>query len=381
MLWLLATASFLVLFQIYLIAPLVPSLAKDFNASENLMGLAVPAYTIPYGLSTLFYGALSDRYGRRPILIKLFGIMAVLTLLLGFSNSAAMFLFLRVLLGISTGGIVPIAIALIGDSYPYESRGKPIGLLYAAMSGGMALGSTIGAYLNPVIGWRNEFIITGVVCLGLFMLCLKFFKSFDEPLKKISTGAGTVIINSFRLLKSKSGWVLYACIFFNGVFHSGIFSWLGYYFVKQYNLDDKAIGIALLGYGIPGMLMGVRIGKMADRSGRKKLIKLGLIAGALSVLMLCFNIPIWGAAAAVAVLSLGYDMTQPLFAGMVTEIGSSSNRGQAVSLSACLLFLGYGMGALLFQGFLQFSLTAAFTGFILLELSLLFFSRNLIENK
>ena len=377
MLWLLSTASFLVLFQIYLIAPLISSLGKDLNASPSLIGLAVPAYTIPYGISTLFYGPLSDRLGRRAVLLTLLGLMGVLTLLMGFSRSTEMFLILRVLSGIITGGIVPIAISLIGDKYPFELRGKPIGMLYACMAGGMALGSTAGAYLNPIIGWRNEFIITGILCLLIFGIAMVFSNVFKSQLSAISIPVKEIITSSFKLLRYGQGKKLYPYIFLNGVFHSGIFSWLGYYFVNRYGLNDQQIGLALLGYGIPGMFLGVSIGKAADRSGRKNLTSIGLAAGAVSVMVMSFKVPLWIAAVAVTTLSLGYDMTQPLFAGMVTGISPDSNRGQAVSLAACLLFLGYGVGSLCFQQMLYFGLDFALWIFISLELILLFFAKAL----
>ena len=59
-----AAASFLVFFQAYLVAPLIPSLATEFHASPAFLGLLVPAYMLPYGISTLFYGPISDRFGR-----------------------------------------------------------------------------------------------------------------------------------------------------------------------------------------------------------------------------------------------------------------------------------------------------------------------------
>lgn len=87
----LAIASFLVMFQGYLVAPLIPALAKDFSVSTAITGLMVPAYTIPYGLATLFYGPLSDRYGRLPIILFLLAMMTIATFITALSSSALMF--------------------------------------------------------------------------------------------------------------------------------------------------------------------------------------------------------------------------------------------------------------------------------------------------
>jgi predicted MFS family arabinose efflux permease len=67
-LWLLSMAAALIFFQAYMIAPLIPKLSEIFGVSEQRIGLVVPAYMLVYGISILFYGALSDRVGRKRIL-------------------------------------------------------------------------------------------------------------------------------------------------------------------------------------------------------------------------------------------------------------------------------------------------------------------------
>lgn len=366
----LGAAAFLVMFQAYLVAPLIPALIRSFHSNQSIIGLVVPAFTIPYGISSLFYGPLSDRFGRKAIILSLLGFLAVSTILLGFSENAFEFLGIRGIVGVATGGIVPISVALMGDIYPYEKRGKPIGLLFSCMAGGMTFGSTLGAYLNPIIGWRMEFLITGMLGGILFLVVLFKPEIFRVQQVKVTISLKTIIKNSGTLLNSPKGKKVYSLIFLNGLFHSGIFAWLGYYFTVKYQLNDQGIGIALLGYGLPGMLMGVSIGKAADRVGRKKIVPLGLIIGAVMVFVLIFKTPLWVAGIAVAILSLGYDMTQPLFAGMISGLGNNSTRGQAMGLGACLLFLGYGIGSITFQLLLIAGLNYALMVFVALELVL-----------
>lgn len=377
----LGAAAFMVMFQAYMVAPLIPSLTKNFNTNQSLMGLAVPAFTIPYGISCLFYGPLSDRFGRKAVILSLLAALAVSTFAIAFCQSALQFLFIRVVNGVATGGIVPISIALMGDIYPYEKRGKPIGLLFAGMAGGMTFGSTLGAYLNPFIGWRMEFIITAVLSGSLFFAAFLKPGMFVTQQTKVTVGLKVIAKNSAQLLSSTEGRKVYSFIFLNGLFHSGVFAWLGYYFTVKYHLGDQGIGLALLGYGLPGMLMGITIGKAADRFGRRKIIPIGLIIGAATVMTLALKVPLIGAGIAVAVLSLGYDMTQPLFAGMISRLGSNAVRGQAMGLGACMLFLGYGAGSIVFQLLLTSGLDHALIIFSLLELSLTIASIKLFKNQ
>src|ERR1700728_3897340 len=79
----------------------------------------------------------------------------------------------RMLGGIATGGIVPIALALLGDLFPYAERGRPIGWIFGAIAGGMAFGSTCGAILNPLIGWRITSLLVGCAMAIIFLLAFK----------------------------------------------------------------------------------------------------------------------------------------------------------------------------------------------------------------
>ncbi len=92
-----AAAAFLVFFQAYLVAPLIPSLSLEFRASTDFLGLMVPAYMLPYGISTLFYGPISDRFGRKPVILTLLGLMVVNMAGVATSNTAVQMMVWRLL--------------------------------------------------------------------------------------------------------------------------------------------------------------------------------------------------------------------------------------------------------------------------------------------
>src|SRR5260370_25394482 len=168
---LLAGITLLIFFQAYMVAPMIPRLAILFGASTQMIGLAVPAYLIPYGLSTLFYGLLSDRIGRRRIMYASLFAFVALTALTVMSRNATEMICWRLLTGFGASGVVPLALALIGELYPYQERGRPLGWLFGAMAGGMAFGSTFGVLLEPVIGWRGVFLAVSTFgMIGLVLL-------------------------------------------------------------------------------------------------------------------------------------------------------------------------------------------------------------------
>src|SRR5207237_1882845 len=84
------------------------------------------------------------------------------------------------------------------------------------------------------------------------------------------------------LLGPGRGRRTYAYVLLNSFFHSGVFTWLGLFFARRYGLGEVGIGLALLGYGVPGFLLGPPIGRLADRWGRRWLIPAGLGIAALA---------------------------------------------------------------------------------------------------
>ena len=376
----LSAAAFIIFFQSYLVAPLIPSLAAQLHAPVSVLGMLVPAYMLPYGFSTLFYGPLSDRIGRKPVILALLAMMVFTIAGAATARTASQLLAWRVLGGITTGGIMPIGLALLGDLFPYEARGHALGWMFGSVAGGTAFGSTLGAFLNPIIGWRVEFMILSGFSVILLGFAIRLRHHFEGQLSSHPLSLGKVLRGYVSLFANSRAAKGYFYIFFNGVFHSGVFSWLGLYFAERYHLGDKGIGLALLGYGIPGMLLGPAIGRIADRIGRKRIIPLGLLIGGLAAAALIPSTPLLWPVLVAAVLSLGFDMSHPLLAGIITSV-APARRGLAMGMNAFVLFTGFGLGALAFETLLKHGFTTALAIFSSVQLALALLAIPLFGNE
>ncbi|HLR22957.1 MAG TPA: MFS transporter [Pseudogracilibacillus sp.] len=362
LLWVLAGATFLIFFQAFMVAPLIPMFSDVFGVSVEMVGLIVPAYLITYGVATLVYGVLSDRFGQRPVIFGSLISFILLTGLTAMVDSVSTMITIRLLTGLGAAGVVPISLALIGHLFPYHERGRALGWLFGAMAGGMAFGSAFGALLEPLITWQGLFL--GVAVLSLLVGFILFPYRFLMERKSPQEGSVDFhkLIGTYKaLLGSKRGIQTYSYVLFNGIFHSGIFTWLGLYFAQHYGLNETGIGLSILGYGIPGLLLGPLIGRLADRFGRSKLIPAGIIISGLSAITFALDLPLIAINFVVAFLSLGYDMTQPLLAGIVTDL--HPHRGVAMGLNVFMLFIGFGLGSLIFSGVLQWGISTAFVVF------------------
>ncbi|WP_260325956.1 MFS transporter [Paraburkholderia atlantica] len=367
----LAAVAFLVFFQAYMVAPIIPTLASAFDAPVDQVAWVVPAYLIPYGIGTLCYGVLGDRLGIHRVIFGSLVAFTVFAFATGTSTSIGQMTVWRVITGLGASGTVPLSIALVGRLYPMQQRGRALGWLFGAMAGGMALGSPLGAMLVPLVGWRGLFIIIGT--LGLFALFVlgRFRQYLAATVQPMGMPVRGVLQGYRDLLSDSRSRRTYGFVFLNSMFHSGVFAWLGVFIGQAYHVGPALIGAALLGYGIPGTVLGPVIGRMADRYGRATIIPFGLALGSVAVIALLVSMPLAVLPLVAMILSLGYDMTQPMFAGIVTTFGSK-RPGQAMGLNVFALFVGAGFGSFAFGALEQSSFELAFASFAALELLLAF---------
>ena len=358
MLAVLTAAAFVIFAQAFMVAPILPALARAFATTPAVAGLAVPAYLIPYGAMTLVWGPVSDRLGRRPVILASLAAFSALTGLTALAPTAGVFLGMRLVTALGASGVVPIALALIGDQVPYARRGRALGWIFGGMAGGMAFGAACGALAEPLLGWRGLFLAAAAAGLILLAAALILRALPATPRPAAPTPLRRVAAGFAGLLRTGRARRTYTYILINAVVQSGIYTWLGLFVHQRFGLGELGIGLTLLGYGIPGFLLGPLIGRAADRWGRARIIPAGVMLTAACALALAAPLPRAGVQAAIVLLSLGYDMTQPPLAGIVTDL--PGHRGQAMGLNVCTLFTGFGLGALLFQAALTAGFPAAY---------------------
>ncbi|UEC01702.1 MFS transporter [Burkholderia vietnamiensis] len=366
---LLAFATFVVFFQAYAIAPMLPQLATFFHSGVRDVGFAVPAYLLPYGVATLFTGLLADRLGIGRVMLTSLALFIVLVFVTALCQTLDALVAVRAITGIAASGIVPLALVVVAKLFPYAERGRPLGWIFGAMAGGMALGAPLGVMLTTSIGWQGVMVVIAILASITFLILWQRRDWLERGMKMPSMRFGEIIAGYGKLLGTARGARTYGYVLVNSIFHSGVFTWLSVYLNQRYQLSAEHVGLALLGYGVPGLLLGPVIGRAADRFGRGRLLPIGLALGAVATFLLLFDVPLIWFIVPVLLLSLGYDMTQPLLAGIVTDVGKA-RPGQAMGLNVCTLFVGFGLGSLIFRQLLGAGFPLAFGVFSAVEIAL-----------
>lgn len=152
--------------------PAVPGLAREFAVDPGVIQLTITLYLAGMAGAQLFLGPLSDRFGRRPVLIGSFAVAAVMSLAAAFVTSAAMLIVARVLqsFGASAGQV--ISRAVIRDVFDRDNAASMIGWVTMAMVLAPMLAPTLGGLIIENFGWRWVFAVTFVMAGGAALLGL-----------------------------------------------------------------------------------------------------------------------------------------------------------------------------------------------------------------
>jgi MFS family permease len=141
---------------------LAPFVAPDLHLSHAQVGLLASALALARAGSGLIFGAVSDRIGRRPVLIPTVFLFSVFSWLSGIARSFAELLTMRTLMGIAEGPTWPTMTSMIEASSEPKSRGRNIGIVVSASAlAGLALAPILTTQIAARFGWRAAFFVTG----------------------------------------------------------------------------------------------------------------------------------------------------------------------------------------------------------------------------
>ena len=361
-------ACMLLMFQAYLIAPLSPTLAKDF--SSTLINLAVPAFAIPFAIAAGGMVVLKPAVDLRKCFLVSLAALFAGTYVLSMAWSATAFLLIRALTGFGTGVMLPSALLLAIRPHDKKRSLNDMVLIIFALATGMTFGPSLGGWLNGLIGWQGLYRLIGILAALLFLLyCLK-----DKQEKPVRIVQYKMDIVKSPGLDWKNSY-LYSFVYLTGVFHSGVFVWISYYFSTQYGLDEFHIATDLFIFGLPGFVVTLL---MHYYQLDKKVLSILYIALGLTVaglLLLMGNLPLWMAECLLGIMSVGFGCSQPLFIGILKLPRAGISLIGPVAKGSGLLFAGYGSGPLMMIALLSVSLGAATFFLILLVLALAYSSR------
>jgi MFS transporter, DHA1 family, tetracycline resistance protein len=269
-----------------LILPLLPYYAETFGASEFVTGLLVASYAAMQLIGAPILGRLSDRYGRRPmLLVSIFGAF-IGFLFLGFANALWMLFASRILSGFM-GGNLSVAQAYIADVTDESNRSKGLGLVGAAFGLGFIIGPVTGGFLSQW-GYNVPSLLAAGLSMANLILVAAWLPESLSPEKRTQKGEKrtgfTFAALGAALQRPFTGSLLITRFFFGLAF--AIFQTIfALYALKKFQLNARDTGLVLTYVGVLSVFVqGFLIGQLTRRFREDLLISLSVVVMAFSLL-------------------------------------------------------------------------------------------------
>ena len=344
-----------------IVIPLAPFYAEHFGASAFTVGMLQASFSLMQLLFAPFWGRLSDRIGRRPvILIGLFG-SAACYLLFGLAESLTVLFIARMLAGIA-GANIATAQAYVADVTTQENRAKGMGMIGAAFGLGFIFGPAIGGVLSG-FGPTVPLLFAAALSFVNFVAAWFVLPESRKPAAEVRAR-----VSRFRALSEAvtlPGLPYLLLIFFlvTAAFSSfeATFALFG---EKHFGFTPSNIGYVFAFVGIVlTVVQGGLVGRMARRFGEPRLVPFAILmlAAGLALLPVARTIPML--LVACALLAVGSGFNNPSISSLISRISSADEQGGILgvsqSVSSLARIIGPFVGGAVYQ---RFGSTAPFGG-------------------
>jgi DHA1 family bicyclomycin/chloramphenicol resistance-like MFS transporter len=254
--------------------PSLPDIARLLGATTSQAQFTISAYLFGFAVGQILYGPVSDRYGRKPVLMVAVGLYTAASLACALSTSIDMLLVSRALQAVGGSGGIVLARAIVRDLYSGARAGRELSLIGSVMALAPVLAPVAGGVLQTGFGWRSIFFVlvfAGVFGAGVIWLLLpETLQQRGDPLSFRS------MTKSYGIVARNPAYLAYLGL--ASTSFAGLFAWIsGTSFVLQnlYGLSPVAFGIAFAGGSVGYMIGAGLAARMAMRLGLDTTIGIG----------------------------------------------------------------------------------------------------------
>lgn len=287
-LYILTFTLFVVMLGYGIVIPILPFYIESMQAGGLELGLLTASYALMRLIFGPIWGSLSDRVGRKPVLlIGIFGYVVTM-IWFGLATQLWMLFAARILSGVLSSATAPTTMAYIGDSTPEKERGGGMGLLGAAAGIGTIFGPVLGGFLADASLSTPFFVAAGMALLSFTLTAIFLPESLPEAARQTQDRGAKLLdlkgwwaalfspIGSLLLLTfiSTAGLMIFANVF-------------GLYALNKFGFGPEDVGVMLMVLGLVSALtQGLLAGPATRRLGDQMVIKIGLLGAAIGYLLM-----------------------------------------------------------------------------------------------
>jgi predicted MFS family arabinose efflux permease len=332
--------------------PVLPHVAEDFSISITTAASIAAGFALIYALVQPAVGAAADLFGKARLMTLCLALLGVACILGALTTSFSGLFATRILAGIASGGVFPVALGLTADLVAPAKRQVAIGRTMAGSMTGNLLGASASGIIGDFIGWRGVLVILGALGLIAAVAVAAGFRgaALTPPpktdLKTLRQGYRTIFANP-------NTRYCYSAVFVEGCCVFGLFPFIAAFL---FDLGEKSLsiaGIVIAGFAVGGLLYTLTVSRMLPRLGVKGMMIAGGCLVALQLGALAFG-PGWKLQfASMLAMGWGFYMIHGCLQVFASEL-SIGARATAMSLHSFFFFMGQTVGPLAYGLGLQY---------------------------
>ena len=323
-----------------IIIPLLPFYAETFGASPLVVGLLFAVFSLCQLVAAPILGDLSDRYGRRPILIiSLIGTV-VSFVMLALAQSLTMLFIARIVDGLS-GGNISTARAYVADVTEPKDRSRAFGLIGAAFGLGFILGPGISALLAPISYTAPIWAAAGITLVATAMA----FFWLPETVHRTHAGTGmpfrNVLVMMGRPVLRRVLLMDFAYWFAFAIFQTTF----ALFAAARFGFDAARTAFFFAAFAVLGaVVQGVFIRTIVQRLGDKRTFMLGLVFAATGLVAATLTHTVAFFAISLVPLALGIGFGHPTMSSMISRAARAEEQGRVQGAASAVESLGRTIG-------------------------------------
>jgi multidrug resistance protein len=320
-----------------MILPLLPYYALKLNATPELIGLMTATFSVAQLIAAPYWGRLSDRYGRRPILLIGLSASAVAYVIFGLATSVWLLFLSRLVQG-AGGGTTGVAQAYVADTIKPSGRAKALGWLSAATSAGVAIGPAIGSFSHAYLGPSAPGFVAAALCLINVAFAWRWLPESRVPTpaggtptvrRPVWAAAAEVLEHPARPV-SRLIW-----IYGTGMFaFSCLTSVLALFLNARFGVTEETIGYFYSYVGALSFLMrSLFLGPIVARFGETRTMRAGTGILVLGLLLYTVAPNVWALAFIIPLVPIGTALLFPSTTAMMSRLSPKEQLGTTMGVA------------------------------------------------
>jgi len=321
--------------------PVLPHIADEFGVSIATAAGFSAVFAFTFAIIQPVLGAAADMFGKARLMIVCLVLLGLANILGAISTSFPLLFATRILAGIGSGGVFPVALGLTSDLVAPEKRQVAIGRTLAGSMTGNLLGASFSGVIGEFLGWRGVLAVLGLLVIAASVAVAAGFRG--AALTHVPRANLSALRHGYRTIFSNPNALCYAAVFVEGCCVLGLFPYLASFLFELGETSLSIAGIVIAGFALGGLFYTFTVSRFLPQLGVKGMMIVGGSVVGLQLAIIAFG-PSWKVQAiSLLFMGWGFYTIHGCLQVFASEL-SVEARATAMSLHSFFFFMGQTVG-------------------------------------